>query len=323
MKLNFSIRHAILIALPVFFPLQGNAVEISRPNLMALARQFVDKVGQKLPPPTIVTSGTGQPSPIINNAGTKIPENELLLLTPRLSNTIMVDATVGAFQRNGTLFIAFEELCNGMQFPITFSPEKKTATGWYIRENYPFKMDLVAGTVQSRTNQFPVTNSEWFSEGGVIYISAESIRKWMHIDYTVNIESQLLDLAADIPFPLEDRIKRQNWRATKNDIPDVPQLPREPNPPQLVSVPNTQVSLGTNYTKLGTSSTGSQSATANISTSGDVLGHTTRTQIGLKTPDGVNFVRLKGERRSENPDLLGPLHAKNYQLEIYHPLIKS
>lgn len=313
-------RIAILAALLLFLPLEGKAVEISRPHLMSLARQFVDKVGQKLPPSPTNNSKTNPESAQGNNTVNKIPENELLLLTPRLSNSITVDATIGAFQKNGTLFIAFQEFCQGMQFPIIFSNETKSATGWYIRENSPFKMDLAAGTVQSRTDQFIVTGTEWFSENGVIYISAESIRKWMHIDYTVNIESQLLDLAADVPFPLEDRIKRQKWRATKNDIPMVAQLPRAPNPPQLISIPNTQVSLGTNYTKMGINPTGKQSATANISTSGDVLGHTTRTQVGLKTPEGLNFVRLKGERRSETPDLLGPLHAKSYEIGDISPV---
>ena len=113
----------------------GEARQVSQTDLMALARQFVDKVGPKLSslPPGSVTGSV----PL--DGGAQIPENELLLLTPRLSNNVVVDATVGAFRRNGLLYLSFHEFCAGMAFPITFSRDFKSAEGWYIREKYHFK----------------------------------------------------------------------------------------------------------------------------------------------------------------------------------------
>lgn len=147
------------------------AIELSRPDLMVLARQFVDRIGQKLQGDTSQVAGLNQ-----------IPEGELLLLKPRLSDKVMVDASIAAIKKNGKLYLSFREFCDGLAFPLVVDTQHKTAKGWFLKEDYNFVMDLQNNLVQSRGAQYTVTESDWFIKDGEIFISSYAIKDWMKIE---------------------------------------------------------------------------------------------------------------------------------------------
>jgi hypothetical protein len=100
------------VILACLSPKDAMAVELSRPDLMTLARQFVDRIGQKLQGGDSVRSNLDQ-----------IPDGELLLLQPRLPNNVLVAASVAGLTQNSKLFLSFREFCDGLAFPIDVNTE--------------------------------------------------------------------------------------------------------------------------------------------------------------------------------------------------------
>jgi hypothetical protein len=286
------------------------AVEVSRPALMSLARDFVNRIGQKMQPPT-------DPKEIAIN---QIPEGELLLLQPRLGDQIFVAANIGSIRRQNRLFISFREFCEGLAFPIQVNTTDLTAQGWYLKENFGLNMDLRKNFIVSRGTRYEVANDEWFQQDGEIFVDSKSIEKWMKIESDVIWEAQLIDLAADVPFPLQDRIERRKFRLETADYNPVPVLPRVPNPYRLATPPNAEVAINNTLSRTALSEKSSLNTTINLSAAGDLANHTVRTQTAYSRERGLQNFRATAERRSENADLLGPLQAKQYQVGDVSPV---
>lgn len=278
------------------------AVELSRPDLMTLARQFVDRIGQKLQGGDSVRSNLDQ-----------IPDGELLLLQPRLPNNVLVAASVAGLTQNSKLFLSFREFCDGLAFPIDVNTETATASGWYLKEENNFFMDLRNGVVQSRGAQYRVNSSDWFAKDGEIFIAADAIANWMLIETNVITESLLLDLVADVPFPLEDRLKRRKRRLNTTEISAVPELPRTSPETRLIGMPNANISIGASYRK-SPSTDASKDQNATVNAVNEVMGHTVRTLATFGPGTNLEGLRVTAEKQVETDTLLGPLQARRYEL---------
>lgn len=290
----------ILLVLSIL-PQKAEAKEVSRAALMDLARDFVNRVGQKLQGDTPEEDALKQ-----------IPENELLLLQPRIARKILIDSTIGAMRRQDQTFVSFREFCQGLEFPLQVDTEKLSAQGWFIKESNIFTMDLSQGFVQVAGTRMDVDPSEWFRQDGEIFIATEAIFRWMGIEALIESEVLLLELESIDPFPVEERIARRKTRLGEDDRPTEPQLPRADNPYRIASVPVADVSLAFTVRK-ESGEMARTTSTQSILTSGDLFGLNTNTFTTMDRDKGITAFRFDAGQKSETDDLLGPLRAREFR----------
>lgn len=300
----YRIRPKSLLALLVFaliLPEKAESHELSRPALMGVARDFLDRIGKKLQAPVT------EASPVNN-----IPENDLLIFQPRIGEKIMVDAAIGGIRKDKTLFISFREFCQGMNFPLMVDTERLVAQGWFLKEDHTFTMDLNQGFVQSIGKRFEVSENEWFRQDGEIFVSSDSIRLWMGIDSVVDTEELLLDLVSDTPFPLENKLERRKRKLETVEFQKTPIQPRVDNPYRTASVPAADISLNNSVNKKHHELAESK-VTQTIQTAGDLFGQTVRSFTTINRDHGLESFRFTAGQKSDQTDLLGSLHAREYQ----------
>lgn len=269
---------------------------------MSLARDFVSRIGQKM-------QGPANPADEMRN----IPENEVLILQPRIAGNIFIEGQVPAIRHGKNIFLSFRELCDTLAFPMKVDTTAFTARGWYIQEKFDFAMDLKEGFVQSRGQRFPVSTDEWFAQDGEVYILASSINKWMKVDSEFMWKDLLIDLVADQPFPLENKLDRRKRTLSDNKYDPVPKLPRADQPYEMATVPRVNATITNGFAK----SPGAYpevTRNARIETAGDLLDMTTRTFTTMNNQHGLDSFRFTMERETEDANMLGALHANRVDL---------
>jgi hypothetical protein len=135
----------------------------------------------------------------------------------------------------------------------------------------------------------------------------------MLIETNVITESLLLDLVADVPFPLEDRLKRRKRRLNTTEISAVPELPRTSPETRLIGMPNANISIGASYRK-SPSTDASKDQNATVNAVNEVMGHTVRTLATFGPGTNLEGLRVTAEKQVETDTLLGPLQARRYEL---------
>ncbi len=302
MTTKLTTTSTLSLAILFIFGLSSHsfAMDLPRDKLLALANTFVSSIGQKLQDQT-------KSDP---NYFTNIPDDELLILQPRLSGKTMIEGSVSALRQKNSIFLSFKDLCQSLGFPLLVDTKNLKAYGWYIKEKFNFTMDLNQKNIQSRGEEFPVSADEWFIKDETLFIKATSIRKWMKIDSEIIWDELLIDLAADEPFPLENKLHRRNRSIANHEKPAKPVLPRLDQPYAMAKIPQVNATVVNSYNK----SPKDQSNTSrrmNIETTGDLLNMTTQTFTTLNNDNGLDSFRFTMERESEKSEMLGPLHA-NY-----------
>jgi hypothetical protein len=314
MKRFFVIVLAFAL-LPALTPRAVQA-DVPKAQLMLLARDFVARLKDKLPPET--------PAEKAENA---LPDDELLLVRPRIGPGLIVESDIGLIKRKSDLFISFRELMQGLSFPLSVNTETFTAQGWYIRENFTFAMDLKQRFVISRGQRYEVDEKEWFPEGGEIYINTKSISKWMAIQTEPKWNELVVDMSSDIPFPLlAQYTRRENKRLTTGARTDIPHLPVLGKDQKIIGVPSMDITINNRYSKKA-GEFGEYKRSYFTSTAGDLMGFTTRSFSNISKEKGLESFRFTAERRAPEPTLLGPLQAEFYQFgdvsTVEQPLIGS
>lgn len=241
-----------------------------------------------------------------------VPENEVLFLQPRIRGNILIDGQVSALRRGPNIYLSLGGLFGSLAFPIQIDFQNNSAQGWYIRENLRFDLDLEKGVVLSRGQEFPVTRDEWFTQDGEIYVLAPTINKWMKIDSEFIWDSLLIDLAADLPFPLEDKLKRRKETPPLDKKDHDPKLPRMDQPYQMATVPRANARITHDLTKRPGDAAEIR-RTMRLDTAGDLLGMTTRTFSTLSNDGGLNNFRFTMEREHETGDMMGPFRASRVE----------
>src|SRR5688572_23419952 len=125
---------------------------VSRPALLDIARQLVQKVGDKL-------EKTGQGMDSDEDRLSSIPDGEALLFRVRIDGKIDIDGDIMAEKHGRELLVSLRDFLATTQFPIRFDVESKNAQGWYIREEKNFRLNWDAGKVESAQGIFDIPES--------------------------------------------------------------------------------------------------------------------------------------------------------------------
>lgn len=318
-----SIRSCLLItttALVLTMTVQPSAAEVvdnvktasvSRDALKGLAQRFVNRIGTKL-------DKFSEPADSHAQEMARIPDGEVLIFRVRLGEKrIPVDGDVLAVKDGQDLLVSFRDFLATLAFPIDFDSDTKDAQGWYMREGKNFVLDWQGRRVETNDSVFRIPDST-VEEADDLMIPMQALAVWFDLSLEPDVSSLLIALDSEDTFPLENRIVRRGRGDVKGYRPQDPERPRVDDPYLTAEVPVVDVSIGANYRRPPKTNGQQGDSTSVVSTtvqaSGDVAEHTGNLFVTGDTKEQIRSVRASLSRDSEDPDLLGILKARRYEV---------
>lgn len=323
-----KIRRGIL-ALSILTTLQISAAPacaeppastLSREQLMNLARQFVDKVGQGLKTADEQMAEKIDPEDLrMQQYFEGLPEGEPLILQISLSGTsfhdkrrINIDQPVMAIKEGHDVMISLLDFVGAASFPIKVDAENGTATGWFIRETQPFNLDMATRKVTVLDTTFDIAPEDARIDGPDILVRGKTLSRWFGFQMLANPQAQKLEVVAEQPWPLQEKYERVRRYASITQK-QPPKNPRQDEDYKLVDIPKADISLRQLYDKDGDGQVKKRTAWT-LNSTGDLAAHQARATISGSDQEPINTINFSLSRASEEPTLLGPLKARFYEL---------
>ncbi len=245
-----------------------------------------------------------------------LPEGESLLLQPifkDIRGDITIDGVIYALVHKGEMLLSLRDISEVLQIAITVDAENKIAKGWYIREDKKFLLDLNDNIVRTDIGEF-IPSENIVIESGDILVPVNELGEWIDTDLSINIALQDLNISPSIKFPIQEHYIRRKWKKRNNSIPE-PSLPLGGKDYQAITSPSIDVATRSTYRKDGSSGKkGTARHSATVKSVGDVAYGTLTTQAQINNIDRLKNVRMTYKRESPDPELLGVLKARKFEV---------
>ena len=271
-------------------------------GLRALAESFLDKLSP-------VYERT---DPAFTDPLSGIPDGTTLLLKPRIDR-LLYEGDIYAIKHENDIFLSLSDVISVLELAVDFDEEAGIGTGWFLREDWELEINLPENQVVSRGQTFTVSPSNLHEEDGILFVRGTAIEDWMEFAFNYDISQQYIEIASAHPLPAvarnERRLRGDRSRMSRNEA----QLPRVEQAEKLFDINSADIRLSSRYRRNsgGDSNIGHD---ANIALEGQLLNHNSYALVNLDNRESIRSVRTRFNRQSEDPELLGPLNARFYEL---------
>lgn len=294
----------------------GATSVVPRPALMDLARQFVNRVGGGMAKADAAMGLGGQNS---SAKASVLPEGTELLLQARVGRDVFAGDML-AVQHDGQLFVSLSEFFGVLGFPLRIDSGNKQAEGWFIRETRPFRLDAAAGRVVVGEKAFSLNPSSLRVEEEDWSVAVDALEVWLDATLNVDAARQMMEIVSAEPLPVQARAARRSRRLPQNSETPPARLSLQESPVKLLEQPFVDVSMNAQVRRSASGQPYSRNAGYSVLTSGDLGGMTLKTFSASDLREGLNSVRVSALKTSENPDLLGPIKAREVEIGDLSPV---
>ncbi len=279
---------------------------ISFEQRLSLAKLFVNKLK-----PNMNRAYTYNNIANINEKNILL-DGETLLLEAILNEKFHLNGLIMGYINKGEILISLNDFIETLNLPISITPQKKTANGWYIRENKKFELDLNNKIAKSDIGKFKTSNKISVKDDN-IWVPIYEIEKWFDLDIVVKIASQELKIKSKIPFPIEERHNRRISEFKK--IPkSKPTRPLGGEKYKLITPPSVDIATSSTYRKNSISNKPTINHNVNIRTTNDFMYGTLTTQSRINNDNQLSHMIINYKQESNEPKLLGPLKARRFDI---------
>lgn len=283
---------------------------IPRAALMGLAKDFMRKVSKGF---AAADQAMGESVPTKENMIARMAEGEELLFKVVLDDGVTLTNPLLGIVQQGKIVLSLSDFTNSLELPITVNLAAGKATGWYIRENKIFDLDIAGRSVKTDNGAFAFSSQVSVTEDD-IFVPVEEIATWLGFNIDLNIASLSLIVKTPVPLPILERIRRSKQQLPGKGLGPA-QLPLMVEAPPVADIPFVDVSTRSSYKKDGESGGKAQlTNNASVVTAGDFAGGTLRTQAHLDDKEVLSSVGVNYQRKSMEPELLGPIKARMYEV---------
>jgi len=315
-KLSAIVLFIMLLPATAFAEVPANTGPraLTDADRMFLARQLLAKIK-----PTLDAAGREERQKKSETDLSNLPEGEELFFRIRLTPQIALEYQLLAVAEKGTLMLSFNDFTNALDFPITFNPDTGIAQGWYIREKKTFEFNTKTRTVVSDKGTFTMSEMVREQDGDVV-IPSNELAKWFGLELKPNVSQLEIKLVSDQKLPVQEQIERHDRNLAATEL-GPPSLPRLDDEQKMLDYPFIDVSSETTHTRPGAN--GSKPTTtsyANVRTAGDFAHGTLTTQSQFSRDQNLTSMRVNYKKESLDPELLGPLKARRFELGDVTPI---
>ncbi len=239
--------------------------------------------------------------------GAAFAEPELLLMALRLRDITLADDLL-ALLEGTVLMLPLGELARALEFRISVDPAAGRASGWFIRENRLFSLDLRRGTVvvEGRESTFERRDARVVEND--IFVDIRLLAQWFPVDLRYDVSELLVTVEPRELLPVDERLKREayRYRALQRRV-EREALERIELPYRALSAPTVDVATETAFNRRrgGTHASGSY----NVLATSDLLWMNSEIYLSGNQSDTVNEARIRLERKDPDGGLLGGMNA--------------
>lgn len=235
----------------------------------------------------------------------------ILVLEVRLDHYVVSEGLT-AYQAGTHVLLPLGELARLLTLAIRTQPEQGTASGFVLREDRTFYLNVAQATVtlSDRTETVDLALVQVYPDD--IYVSSQLVARWLPLDLEIDFSSLALKVGAREPLPLQQRLERERRarQAKSSFLSEDPGYPRHDLPYALWDTPSIDHTLGVEYRNADGRSLATGRHTTFIT--GDLLGMESALFVTGTDRDRYPDFRLTLGRNDPAARLLGPLHARSF-----------
>ncbi len=236
-------------------------------------------------------------------------ESDVLLLQIVVDDQPMSEV-LNAYQSDRDVLLPLGELARLLTLAITTQPGRGTASGYILKEERVFALDLARSNVVVDGKRERVDLHAVQQRSDDIYVPSRLLARWLPIDIDVDMSGLLLLLRTREHLPMQFRLEReaQAARLGTHTPEAVPQYPPYRIPYRTLAWPLVDQTLSVDYTRRKDSRyfSGRYSAYATA----DLLGMQGELYVDANSGTSPDDVRLTLGRYDPDAGLLGPLRAR-------------
>lgn len=246
-----------------------------------------------------------------------LPDGEILILDIRLEDRTNLEGSVFGEIQNRTIYLSLNDLIDVLDFPIEYDSSAKRFSGWFVRENRSFVLDLNSEKLSAAGRDFNITDRTLLIRDDDVFAAIDSVENWFGLELRPNIGGQFVMLDANPPIPVMEQIARRKFKERKD--PRKPaELPRGDDSYGLLSFPQVDVSTRSSYRKLDGAKS-NRSHLVNVRTAGEFAYGTLSTNISATDEEQITNAQVRYFQESADPELLGPLNARRFEVGDLQP----
>lgn len=303
--LCFSFLTALSLA-----PTLAQAKELAAAERLSLARSFVEKMKSGFE--VFSSPGVNQDQKAREGLNV-LPEGELLLFEMNITeDRLTLSGNILAEYTQNRLILSMRDFLQMMDFPIKFDDSGQSASGWYINEEQLFSLSVENNEVETAQGIFSLSDYVAVRDGD-IFVPVGEIEDWFGIRLHVKTDELRIGIDSEQLFPVQERLRRQEREFKRNVVPPVryDQVAKEY---EAFTPPYVDFSTNNSFRRDGTTDAQTKRASFTLRSAGDFLGGTLKSNINGDNQGGVDNARFNYSKTSLEPELLGPLKARTYEL---------
>jgi|GEM_PF-2650430 len=172
----------------------------------------------------------------------EVTEDDLLLLDIVLERQTLA-SSVTAYAVGDEAYVSLSELAAALEFPIAVDPAAGRASGWLIRPERVFELDLRGRQVKADGKVLPLSADDAMLHGNALLVSVEVLTRWFPVDFSLNTSALALEVSPRETLPVQARQARRAGAQSSYAVGPAT-LPRIETPYRLIGPPVADIGLG-------------------------------------------------------------------------------
>jgi len=236
-------------------------------------------------------------------------ENEELIVAVRYRKKNFLSQGMPAYAASGDIALPLSQLMFLVEFPIQVTGNSLKASGWFIKENRRFSLDLDKLSVTSDNKSFTIPKGQIKVVGGEMYIPSKLLSQWFPLDITSDLRALGVIIVPRELTAIDEKNERER-RKFGSAYQVLARNPEHHTPYNAITPPSISANLAVGY---------------NSSSKRDLLSNYTIRAFGdlaymggeltlIGNQEELTDARLKLSRRNPRGGLFGGLNATRFEI---------
>lgn len=143
----------------------------------------------------------------------ELDENESMIVELRLGSYMLTGATI-VYHSNDYTVLSFQEFLDALDFAITVDSETQQASGWFIKPQNTFSLNIKSGEVYIRgQKQVLAPDFLFYADEFDLYLDLEDLERWFDLDIQLQMARLIVKISSEESLPIEQRVMREKMRS--------------------------------------------------------------------------------------------------------------
>jgi hypothetical protein len=162
--------------------------------------------GVALPPSAVIAQATNLQT---GNTSVKAidPDDERFIALGLARYRLADDITSATL--NGSQCVDFQQVLTALDFPIIVDSARRAASGWFVRENQTFTLDLATGVAQIGGQRTTISTNDIGRLSTGACLTTDALTKLLGVSFVYDPRGALLTATTAQPLPILQRLQRQ------------------------------------------------------------------------------------------------------------------